>query len=648
MNILYRRSIVFLILAGGITAATASLALATTPGNIAADEVSMTSYVDFMDNWLYTHIGDNRGYGAEHDLARDNIEFLFETYGLTVTLEPFTYLSTTYYNVVGTKLGTVYPDQVYIIGAHYDSVDNPGADDDASGVALVLEAARIVTQYDSDYTIRFIGFDREEQGLVGSSAYVSAHISDDIVGMVQLDMVAYDPNTDLARIYQRSGSAVAAALATAVDEYGNGLASMDPGWNGQSDHAPFDSAGFDACMLIESEVWNNPYYHSSQDTFEQPGNLNFPYAVKMTRSLVGWLVDAAGVAVPYDALGFTYPDGHPEYIAPLGGTTLRVQVTGLGNGVPVPDTGMLHFNRGIGWESALMDVVSPNVYDAVFPEADCGREVLYYLSAQETGGDTFTDPWNAPTIYFSRTAIYGVSVSLEDDFETDQGWFAENLGATSGDWQRGVPVNDPGWDYDPAADADGSGQCYLTQNQAGNTDVDDGAVRLTSPIFEIPEGGTIGYDYFLRLTDTGGGVDQLLVEANNTGGLGRWTVVAVHDTDGGMSWRHHDITTADLAEANVPLTSTMRLRFTVNDGEPQSIVESGLDAFSITKPICCPGPPDGDMNGDLFADGDDLHLFVEALLTTPDQSAVCHADFSENDSLGLEDIPGMVAALLEP
>jgi hypothetical protein len=54
------------------------------------------------------------------------------------------------------------------------------------------------------------------------------------------------------------------------------------------------------------------------------------------------------------------------------------------------------------------------------------------------------------------------------------------------------------------------------------------------------------------------------------------------------------------------------------------------------------------MNGDQVADGDDLHLFVEAILTAPDQSAICHADFSENNSLGAEDIPGMVTALLAP
>ncbi|MCH8151005.1 MAG: hypothetical protein IH830_01365, partial [Planctomycetes bacterium] len=101
--------------------------------------------------------------------------------------------------------------------------------------------------------------------------------------------------------------------------------------------------------------------------------------------------------------------------------------------------------------------------------------------------------------------------------ETDQGWTASTANnPSSGFWQRGVPVNDPGWDYDPASDSDGSGQCYLTQNQAGNTDVDAGNVLLTSPSMDMSGGNiTISYDYYLRLTNTDGGVDRMLVEINN-------------------------------------------------------------------------------------------------------------------------------------
>ncbi|MCH7872371.1 MAG: hypothetical protein IID33_11790, partial [Planctomycetes bacterium] len=169
-----------------------------------------------------------------------------------------------------------------------------------------------------------------------------------------------------------------------------------------------------------------------------------------------------------------------------------------------------------------------------------------------------------------------------DNGERERGWTFENLGATSGDWQRGTPVNDPDWDYDPIFDADFGGQCYLTQNELGNTDVDDGAVRMTSPLLDMSQGNvTISYSYFLKLTDTTGGVDRLLLEISSNGGAGPWTEIARHDTDGGIMWHYHQIDQADLDAAGVTLTANMQFRFTVNDADPQSIVEAGLDEFRV-------------------------------------------------------------------
>jgi hypothetical protein len=65
-----------------------------------------------------------------------------------------------------------------------------------------------------------------------------------------------------------------------------------------------------------------------------------------------------------------------------------------------------------------------------------------------------------------------------------------------------------------------------------------------------------------------------------------WATVAIHDTDGGLSWRNHIVTTQDLIDAGVPPTATMRTRFTANDADPQSIVEGGLDAFAVFAIIC--------------------------------------------------------------
>jgi len=94
---------------------------------------------------------------------------------------------------------------------------------------------------------------------------------------------------------------------------------------------------------------------------------------------------------------------------------------------------------------------------------------------------------------------------------------------TSGFWQRGVPVNDPNWTYAPAADADGSGSCWLTENDNNasypdpfNTDVDGGSVTATSYAIDMSGAGvTISYAYYLRLTSADGN-DRLLVEINAT------------------------------------------------------------------------------------------------------------------------------------
>ncbi len=270
--------------------------LASPPGQAAADQVSVQSYTNYLNFWLYTHWGDDRGFGPEHDLAQANIIFLFQSYGLDVELEPFDYGGNVYYNIVGTKWGTTYPEQEFIVGAHFDSVGNPGADDDASGVALLLEAARILTQYDSDYTIRFVAFDREEQGLVGSDAYVADHIEDDILGMIQADMICWEGGSNNVRIRGSNASNQHKLdVIEAVFEYGDGLTASDNGPSCSSDHCPFEEAGFQACQVAEGIF--NPHWHDPDDVFEILDEDDFIYASKIVRSVVGYLVDHAGVDV---------------------------------------------------------------------------------------------------------------------------------------------------------------------------------------------------------------------------------------------------------------------------------------------------------------------------------------------------------------
>ncbi len=243
------------------------------------------------------------------------------------------------------------------------------------------------------------------------------------------------------------------------------------------------------------------------------------------------------------------------------------------------------YHRVIGdpsYTSVAMTNMGAN-WNAELPVTPCGMTVEFYFEFDVAGLGTFNAPSGAPT--FAYEAIGGTeTIAFSDDFETDTGWTTENLGASTGDWQRGVPVNDGGWDHDPASDADGSGSCYLTENQNGNTDVDGGAVRLTSPILDMSQAGSkVDYSYFLRLTNSDG-TDRLLVEARVNGGA--WAEVTRHDTDGGLAWRSATLTDADFSAAGLTPSASTQLRFTANDDGNQSIVEAGLDGLTVSSVDC--------------------------------------------------------------
>ena len=276
----------------------------------------------------------------------------------------------------------------------------------------------------------------------------------------------------------------------------------------------------------------------------------------------------------------------PTVIAPAG-QTLPVVLTESAPGNLQPGTETLHYNDGSGWTQAPLVNLGGGNYEAHFPALGCGASVSYYLSAESTNGLIWTSSATQSAPYLVLVAN-SQAIVFQDDFETDQGWVATNQGATSGDWDRGMPVDDPGWSYDPASDSDGSGQCWLTENAFGNSDVDDGSVRLRSPDLDLSGSNVVvQYDYYLNLTDADGS-DMLRVEANDMVGGSGWLEVARHYTSGGLAWRTHQLVAADFAAAGVGLSTAVRIRFEANDADPQSIVESGLDAFSVTTLDCGP------------------------------------------------------------
>lgn len=274
-------------------------------------------------------------------------------------------------------------------------------------------------------------------------------------------------------------------------------------------------------------------------------------------------------------------------------------------------------------------------YEGALPAAPCGSVVEYYFEAEATNGVVVRSPDDAPAALHSAD-VADIVVALADDFEADQGWTAANLGASSGNWQRGVPVDDAGWQYDPAADGDGSGQCFLTQNELGNTDVDDGAVQLVSPTLDLAaDDAQISYDYYLYLT-VADGTDALVVEIDANDGAGPWTEIARHDTDGGLSWRSHLITQADLDAAGVVRSSTMKVRFTANDDGTPSIVEAGIDRFEADT-IGCDAVL-GDATGDGLVDVADLLQVLGDWGGCPPDPAPCPSDVDGSLTVDVSDL----------
>ena len=246
-----------------------------------------------------------------NDKAADYIKQKLESYGLTVYDQWF---SGSGRNVYGVKTGTKYPNQKYIICAHYDDMPSgtiaPGADDNASGTSAVIEAARIFSQFNAEYTIIFALWDEEEQGLIGSDYYATnaAASGDSILGVVNLDMIAWDSdNNNIADLHTRAvGTSLYLSdkLVEVNSTYNLGLVLdiKNPG-STYSDHASFWYNNFGAILLIEDGSDFNAYYHTTNDLID---HFNEPYYLKNTQAALGTvaLLSVVTGVIPVELVAF--------------------------------------------------------------------------------------------------------------------------------------------------------------------------------------------------------------------------------------------------------------------------------------------------------------------------------------------------------
>ncbi len=230
---------------------------------------------------LYNNIGNEQTFQWSKDQ--------FSQYGLEIDSMVF---SANGKNLFGIKYGNIFPDRICILGAHFDNIPTgavaPGADDNASGTAAVIEAARILSNYQFPNTIIFALWDEEELGLIGSSAYASNFNfeSDSLLGYINLDMIGWDGNFDnKSEIHVRpvSNSLNLASIAENVNEeynIGLNLEIVNPG-SPNTDHSPFWLNNLSAIGISEEYQGDfNPFWHTLGDTL---GNFNIPYYERNVR-----------------------------------------------------------------------------------------------------------------------------------------------------------------------------------------------------------------------------------------------------------------------------------------------------------------------------------------------------------------------------
>ncbi len=279
--------------------------------------------------------------------VKDSINTWFIRYGLKTSIQNFDFSGYNAQNYLGRLQGTTREDTTYIIDGHYETVSvSPGADDNGTAIAAMLEAARILSNYNFRNTIKFIGFDLEESGLVGSSRYVSQGIPsyEKIAGVINSEMIGYycdAPNCQqipsgfctlfpavcdsinsqqgkgnfLMNVANVNSNSLRYAFDSCAKLYvpelrvlslstpGNGSSTPDLR---RSDHAPFWDAGYKALMLTDGANFRNPNYHTANDTYQ---TINFKFLTGNVKAIIATVVSLAGIQhSSFSVSGFFNPN----------------------------------------------------------------------------------------------------------------------------------------------------------------------------------------------------------------------------------------------------------------------------------------------------------------------------------------------------
>ncbi|HEY3246493.1 MAG TPA: FG-GAP-like repeat-containing protein [Phycisphaerae bacterium] len=320
---------------------------------------------------------------------------------------------------------------------------------------------------------------------------------------------------------------------------------------------------------------------------------------------------------PPVGLTFSYPQGLPAFVTANPPLTFQVQLNPIGGTVQPGSAMFFVATLGSPFTGTAMQEVGPNLYSATFPSGTCTQRFKFYVSAQISGGGTFTDPAGAPTNNYVAVVADGSLIALHEEFEGNvSSWTVVNAPSlTGGAWEQAHPngtifsgaMAAPNSDASQAID----GQCFVTQNgppgaAAGSYDVDGGPTYLLSPVIDLSGAdASISYARWFFCSDAGNPTtaDFLRIEVSNDGG-NAWSLVE-NVAGTGSAWQSASFLVSNFTTP----TANVRVRFSTSDASA-SVTEAGIDNFQVEKFVC--NLP-GDLNHDAHIDLTDHALFTGCL-----------------------------------
>ena len=286
----------------------------------------------------------------------------------------------------------------------------------------------------------------------------------------------------------------------------------------------------------------------------------------------------------------------PQYVAPGQATSFDVNIL-PGDDTYLAGSAKIHYRlAGGSYLAADLTHLGGDTYRGTLPAAACGDFPEFYFSAEGLDTGTTNLPFQGAGAPFSMVVAVPETF-LDDDFDTNQGWTVTNdASLTDGAWEVGVPAGD-GTRFDPPQAFGGSGGCWLTANRPGNSDVDGGPTRLTSPAWDLSAWGDVKISYARWIKCDDNDLDDLKVLVSNNNGS-TWTLVesSRHEAAG---WVQRSF---NLKEFVTP-SAQVRLRFETIDNPNNSITEAAVDALKIEGFACvntCAPDCEGDGDLDVF------------------------------------------------